>query len=77
MPSDVPSEPGVIEVIVGAPGKALGVPETAGDAVPAPDELTARISTGYVVPSVRPLTTIGDVVTPLDVHVAPSSTEYS
>jgi hypothetical protein len=75
-PSDVPSPPGVIDVMVGAPGNALGVPLAGDEFRPFPAELTARRRTEYVVPFVRPLIVSGDDVTPPDTHVVPPSNEY-
>jgi hypothetical protein len=65
-----------MDVMVGAPGSALGVPLPGAEATPSPAALTARRRIEYVVPFVRPLIVSGDEVTPPDTHVVPPSNEY-
>jgi hypothetical protein len=69
----------VTDEIEGAPGVVKGVPDTADDAAPEPMAFTARITTWYAVPFVRPVIEIGLVVAAgvLEVHVVPLSVEYS
>ena len=69
------SLPGVMELIVGAPGVVTGVPDTDVDEDPAPIEFTARRITEYNVPFVKPVIVKGDVV-PADTQFDPLSKEY-
>ena len=70
--------PGVMPVMVGAPGVVRGVAAVLAVAVPSPTELTARIWTLYNVPLLRPVMTMGLVVAAGDtaVNVLPPSVEY-
>jgi hypothetical protein len=63
-------------VMVGAPGKALGVPVAGDELAPPPAALTPRNKTEYCVPFVKPLMVRGDVVTPPDTQVVPPFNEY-
>ena len=71
--------PGVIDVIVGAPGTVRGVPGVEEEAAPEPAAFTARSCTWYVVPFVNPVITTGEAVDTGErvVHDDPPSVEYS
>ena len=68
---EVPLEPEVTLVIVGAPGIVSGVEVTEVDAAPAPDALLARSITVYARPLLKPVINTGVDVEPLALHVDP------
>jgi hypothetical protein len=71
------ADPPVDPPVLGAAGVAAGVASTAALAAPRPTEFRALIWTEYVVPFVRPVITIGDVVVPAEVKLEPPSVDTS